>query len=400
MKFLPYGCQEITEADIEAVVKILKSDFLTQGPAIESFEKAFCQATGARFAIACSNGTAALHLAAIAAGIAKGDTVLVPPVTFVASANCARFNGADVVFADIDRKNLTMSPEECERQLILAKEKGSPIKAVVTVDFAGHPCDMAAFARLKKKYDFIWIQDACHALGATWQDESGRKWKIGEWPVPDMTVYSFHPVKHITSGEGGMITTHSERYAENLRLHRTHGITKDPSRFVFSEMALAKDGSINPWYYEMQSLGFNYRLTDMQAALGESQLKRLDNFITRRRQIVDQYRKKLSHLQNLEFPEVKRDVGHAYHLAIIELNFDRIGKERARVMNELREKGIGTQVHYIPVPMMPYYAETSCLAELPASMDYYRKALSIPCYPQMTDEDVARVCKAVEEVIS
>lgn len=400
MKFLPYGRQEITEADIEAVVKTLKSDFLTQGPAIETFEQAFCETTGAKFSISCSNGTAALHLAAIAAGVVAGDTVVVPPITFVASANCARFNGAKVIFADIDRDTLTMSPVECEKQLRRYRDSGKPIKAIVTVDMAGHPCDMEAFARLKKEYGFVWIQDACHALGASWKDEKNHCWKIGEWPEPDMTVYSFHPVKHITSGEGGMITTHSENYANDLRLYRTHGITKDASKFIFPELAQDKSGCTNPWYYEMQELGFNYRLTDIQAALGESQLRRLEGFIARRRQIVELYRKNLQDVKNISFPQVAENVLHAYHLAVVEIDFESINKSRAAVMNGLREQGIGSQVHYIPIPMMPFYAETSCMAEVPNSMDYYRKALSIPCFPQLTDEDVNRVCQTLKEIVT
>jgi UDP-4-amino-4,6-dideoxy-N-acetyl-beta-L-altrosamine transaminase len=400
MKFLPYGRQHITEDDIEAVVKTLKSDFLTQGPAVESFEQAFCRKTGARYAVACSNGTAALHLAALASGISSGDEVLVPPVTFVASANCARFNGAGVIFADIDRNTLTLSPENCEIKLQQAKEKGRPIKAVVTVDLAGHPCDMAAFAELKKQYGFIWIQDACHSLGGAWCDKQQRCWKIGESSAPDMTVYSFHPVKHITCGEGGMITTHSGEYADKLRLYRTHGITKNQTDFVNAEFAHDSDGQVNPWYYEMQALGFNYRLTDIQAALGESQLKRLDKFIERRNQIVGHYRRSLHNLSQLSFPDVASGVRHAYHLAVVEIDFAGIGKSRATVMNELREKGIGTQVHYIPIPLMPYYKDSACMAEIPNSLDYYRKALSIPCFPQLSDEDVERVCQSIKEVIA
>ncbi|MFZ5951376.1 MAG: UDP-4-amino-4,6-dideoxy-N-acetyl-beta-L-altrosamine transaminase [Candidatus Rifleibacteriota bacterium] len=399
MKFLPYGHQQISDEDIEAVVRVLKSDYLTQGPAIDSFESAFCVATGAPYAVSCCNGTAALHLAALAAGIVAGDVVIVPPVTFVASANCVRFTGADVVFADIDRKTLTMSPQACEMQLQRLIEKGTPAKAVVTVDLAGHPCDMQAFGELKKKYNFIWIQDACHAVGGSWTDKSGRVWKIGEWPVPDFTVYSFHPVKHITCGEGGMITTHRPSFAGDLRSYRTHGITRDPGCFVSHDLGFAPDGKPNPWYYEMQELGYNYRLTDMQAALAESQLGRLSQFISRRRQIADYYRHHLKGIRYLSFPEVAAGVGHAYHLAIIELNFDRIGKSRAQVMNELKERGIGTQVHYIPIPMMPYYAQTCCMAEVPESMDYYRRALSIPCYSGLTNADLSRVVSGIREVV-
>lgn len=398
MKFLPYGRHSISEADIEAVVKVLKSDLITQGPAVESFEKAFCDATGAGHAIACSNGTAALHLAALAGGVVGGDVVIAPAVTFVASANCARLAGAEVVFSDIDRDTLCVSPQVCEQHLQRLAAQGRPAKAVITVDFAGQPCDMNSFARLKQKYGFVWIQDACHAIGASWTDNNGKQFRLGESDLPDFTVFSFHPVKHITCGEGGMVTTHKELFAERMRMLRVHGITRDPKSLVRKELAFDASGTINPWYYEMQELGCNYRMTDFQAALGESQLSRLEENIIRRREIVEFYRRNFQATPRITFPSVAQGVDHAYHLAIAEFDFSAIGKSRAMVMNELKAKGIGTQVHYIPIPLMPYYAETACLAEIPAAMDYYYKALSLPCYPNLSDEDLQRVVKAVLEV--
>lgn len=399
MKFLPYGRQNIDEEDIAAVVRTLKSDFLTQGPAVEAFEEAFRAVVGAPHAIACSNGTAALHLAALAAGITCGDVVIVPPLTFVASANCARFVGAEVVFADIDPQTLTMSPQACERQLQRLQDQGRRVRAVVTVDMAGQPCDMQAFVRLKQKFDFIWIEDACHAIGATWRDASGRVFRVGEHPFVDYTVYSFHPVKHITCGEGGMITTHCDESARALRLFRSHGITRDSQRLVSPELAFAEDGTLNPWYYEMQELGFNYRMTDIQGALVESQLRRLPDFLARRRHIAQFYRERLSGLKNLSFPLIAAGVEHAWHLVIVLLEFDRIGKSRAQFMNELRALGIGTQVHYIPVPLQPFYADCADMADLPAVLHYYQRALSIPCYAGLTDSDLERVAIALEKVI-
>lgn len=396
MKFIPYGRQEITEEDIAAVNKVLRSDFLTQGPAIEEFEQAVCRESGSAFAVACNNGTAALHLAAFAADIQPGDTVIVSAVTFVASANCARFNGADVLFADIDPATLTMSPIACRKLLERAKGEGRPIKAVVTVDLAGHPCDMQAFSSLKKEFGFIWIQDACHSIGASWEDHHGIRWKVGEWPEVDLTVYSFHPVKHITTGEGGMITTHSAGMADKMRLFRTHGITRKPEEFILKDESHDTDGSVNPWYYEMQQLGFNYRLTDMQAALGTSQLARLAVGIIRRRQIVATYQIKLGGNPHIRFPAVADGVGHAYHLAVVFIDFEAAGTSRARVMNSLKKNGIGTQVHYMPVPMMPYYRDKVDLSTVPAAVAYYRQALSLPCFPQMTDEDVAMVCEGLQ----
>ncbi len=400
MKFIPYGRQQITAEDIDAVVATLKSDFLTQGPAIEVFEKAVCEETGAQYAVACNNGTAALHLAAIAAGIGVGDRVVVPPITFVASANCARYNGAEILFADIDPATLTMSPLVCRRILERCAEEGRPVKAVVTVDLAGHPCDMQAFALLRKEFGFVWIQDACHSIGASWEDNLGIRWKIGELPEADMTVFSFHPVKHITTGEGGMITTHSDVLADNMRLHRSHGIMRSADGFANHEEAFAADGSANPWYYEMQSLGFNYRLTDIQAALGTSQLRRLSENIVQRQMIEAAYRSRLANMPLITFPSVADSVSHAYHLAIVQIDFAAAGRSRAEVMTRLKADGIGTQVHYIPVPMMPYYAGSVAPAEIPASLAYYRQALSLPCFPQMGDEEIERVCASLKRVLA
>ncbi|MDD3146107.1 MAG: UDP-4-amino-4,6-dideoxy-N-acetyl-beta-L-altrosamine transaminase [Candidatus Riflebacteria bacterium] len=400
MKFIPYGRQNITAEDIAAVVEALKSDFLTQGPAIEVFEQAVCAETGAQYAVACSNGTAALHLAAIAAQIEPGDRVVVPPITFVASANCARYRGAEVLFADIDPATITMSPLACRKILERCAAEGRPVKAVVTVDMAGHPCDMQAFALLKKEFNFVWIQDACHSIGSSWEDNLGIRWKTGEFPEADMTVFSFHPVKHITCGEGGMITTHSEAFAKNLRLHRSHGIMRTADGFSNREEAFAPDGSVNPWYYEMQSLGFNYRLTDIQAALGTSQLQRLAAGIVQRQTIAAAYRSRLASQPFISFPAVADGVSHAYHLVVAQIDFMASGRSRAEVMNSLKADGIGTQVHYIPVPMMPYYACSVASDEINASLAYYRQALSLPCFPQMSDEDIDRVCDAMRKALA
>ena len=400
VKFIPYGRHHITAQDIEAVVETLKSDFLTQGPAVEVFEKAVCEEVGSQFAVACSNGTAALHLAAIAAGLGTGDRVVVPPVTFVASANCARYVGAQVMFADIDPSTLTMSPLVCRRILERCAAENRPVKAVITVDLAGHPCDMQAFALLKREFGFIWIQDACHSIGASWEDNLSIRWKIGEYPEVDMTVFSFHPVKHITTGEGGMITTHSDRFASSLRQHRTHGIVRDSAKFANPEEAFAPDGQVNPWYYEMQSLGFNYRMTDFQAALGVSQLRRLAANIVQRQTIVAAYRARLANLPGVKFPMDADGVSHAFHLAIVRIDFAAAGLSRAELMGRLKLDGIGTQVHYIPVPLMPYYSRTIDSADIPDSLAYYRQALSLPCFPELGDAEIERVCVALRRVLA
>jgi len=399
-RFLSYGRHSITEDDIQVVIDTLKSDFLTQGPAIPRFEEDFRALTGARHAVACSNGTAALHLAALATKINPGDRALVAPLTFVASANCIRYAGGEVAFADIDGETITMSPDAAEAALKKASDEGRPFRAIVTVDLAGHPCDMESFARLKKIYDLIWIHDACHSLGGSWTDSSGKVWRVGECPEPDAVAWSFHPVKHITTGEGGMITTFSDQIADRLRLLRTHGIRKEPAAFISRDEAFDENGKPNPWYYEMQELGFNYRLTDIQAALGSSQLKRLEPGIARRREIVECYRAGFAGLKGMSMPSVKSGFGHAFHLAIVRIDFEAIGRSRAWVMNRLRERGIGTQVHYIPVPMMPYHAGSTQMSELPETLAYYRQTLSLPCYPDLRDEDVERVVYAVREVLS
>lgn len=400
MRFIPYGRQDIAAEDVDAVVRVLKSDFLTQGPAIEEFEQAVCLETGAGFAVACNNGTAALHLAALAADIKPGDRVIVPAITFVASANCASYNGAEIIFADIDAATLTVCPFACRKLLSEARAAGRPIKAVVTVDLAGNPCDMQAFAALKKEFGFVWIQDACHSIGASWEDSHGIRWKVGEFPQVDLTVFSFHPVKHITTGEGGMIVTHCHQYAQVMRLFRTHGISKAAGDFVNRAEAFADDGSANPWYYEMQKLGFNYRLTDIQAALGTSQLKRLGKFIVRRQEIAAAYRTQLANVQALRFPVADEGVSHAFHLAIVLIDFAALAKSRSQVMQALKDKGIGTQVHYIPVPMMPFYSADHDLAAVPKSVAYYRQALSLPCFSSLTNAEVLRVCEAVKEILS
>ena len=401
MKFLSYGHQDITEEDIRAVTSVLKSDYLTQGPAVTQFESAIVKETKSKFATVCVNGTAALHLTMLAANIRRGDTVLTSSISFVASANCAKFVGAEVVFADIDSKTACISPKFCKRLLEEAVSDGNPIKAVVTVDLAGHPCDMEAFAQLKAEYGFTWIQDSCHSLGASWADKEGRVWQIGESEKPDMTVFSFHPVKNITTGEGGAIVTHSEILDANLKQFRTHGITKNSALFLNKKDSISSEGEINPWYYEMQSLGYNYRMTDIQAALGTSQIKRLKKYILRRNEIIDIYKQKLCKLNNISFIQADKNIYHAYHLAVLKIDFVAVGKTRAKVMNELKLKGIGTQVHYTPIPMMPFYVQNNnCnLSDFPNALDYYNTALSIPCFPTMTDEDVNRVCKAIIEVI-
>ena len=371
----------------------------TQGPVVEEFEKAVCEKSGSNYGVCCTNGTSALHLAMIAAGVNKNDRIIAPAITFCASANCARFLGAEVLFADIN-DSITMSVESCRALLEKSKAEGKPVKAVVTVDMAGCICDMEAFAKLKDEFGFIWVEDSCHAIGGSWTASDGKVYKVGEYKKVDMTVFSFHPVKHITTGEGGMIITHSEEYAKSLRFYRSHGMTKVPELFKCREEAFDKDGLVNPWYYEMQDLGFNYRMTEMQAALGLSQLKRLESGIEKRREIVDYYRKELADCPLISFPVVdKKTIGHAYHLAIMLIDFEKAGMTRAAFMNKLANMGIGTQVHYIPVPKLPYYADKLHGEKFPKALEYYKKCLSFPCFPSLTDADLERVVRGIKQIL-
>ena len=394
---IPYGHQNITDEDIAAVAKVLKADYITQGPVVEEFEKEVCEKVGSKYGFCCTNGTSALHLAMIAAGVKKDDRVIAPTITFCASANGARFLGADILFADIDN-TVTMSVESCRLLLEKSKSEGKPVKVVVTVDMAGYVCDMEAFAKLKDEFGFVWVQDACHSIGATWKDSKGKTYKVGEYPQVDMTVFSFHPVKHITCGEGGMIVTHYEKYAKSLGFYRNHCGNKEPSQFINREEAFDPNGLVNPWYYEMQDLGFNYRMTEIQAALGISQLKRLDSGIERRREIADHYHKEFANCEYINFPFIDdKKIGHAYHLAIFLIDFEKIGMSRAKFMLDLREKGIGSQVHYVPVPMMPYYANKLHGELFPNAISYYRKCLSLPCFPTLTDSDLNKVCDGIKQ---
>ncbi|MBF0542976.1 MAG: UDP-4-amino-4,6-dideoxy-N-acetyl-beta-L-altrosamine transaminase [Candidatus Riflebacteria bacterium] len=398
-KFIPYGRQCIEEDDIAAVVKVLKSDYLTQGPAVESFERDFGKAIGVEYAVSCANGTAALHLACLAANLNPGEKHLTTPITFSADANCARYCGADVIFGDIDLFDLTLDPKICRKILERQRQANRPVKTIVTVDFAGHPCRMSEFSKLKKEFNLIWIHDACHSLGAEWVDENSKTWKSGEWPDIDMTVFSFHPVKHIATGEGGMVTTRSRKFANELKKLRTHGITKSVDEMIFPELAKEPNGSINPWYHEMQILGFNYRLSDLQAALGSSQLQKLSRFVRERRRIATKYVNLFKEFEGVIFQGECPNSKNSHHLVVAMIDYKKFGITRGEVMRKLIEHGIGTQVHYIPVPLMPYYRKISSNVEIPNALSYYEKALSLPCFPSLMDEDVEKISKTMKMVL-
>jgi UDP-4-amino-4,6-dideoxy-N-acetyl-beta-L-altrosamine transaminase len=381
MDFIPYGRQWLDEADIQAVVDVLRSDFLTQGPQVEAFEKKLCQYTGARYAVAVANGTAALHLAVAALGLQEGTQGITTPNTFVASANCLVYNRLQPVFADIDRSTYNIDPGEIERKIT------PQTKVLVPVHFAGRPCDMDAIGGIAGRHNLFVIEDAAHAIGSQYADGA----KVGNCAYSDMTTFSFHPVKTITTGEGGAITTNSPELYKKLVMLRSHGITRDSG---------VQTGNPGPWYYEMQDLGFNYRITDLQAALGSAQLDKVEAFKKRRAEIVDRYNAGLSDLSWLKTPV--EDKGNAcFHLYVAQIDFDKIGKSRAEMMEVLKSKNIGTQVHYIPVHTQPYYQKTFGYAwgDYPAAEAYYKRALSLPLYPKMRGEEVDHVISSIRESV-
>jgi perosamine synthetase len=395
-EMIPYGKQSISEEDIAAVAEVLRSDYLTCGPEVEAFESEFAAMLGAKHAVAVCNATAALHLAMLVAKIGPGDRVITSPNTFVASANCAAFVEAVPDFCDIDPKTYNICPEA------LARDWQDDTKAVVAVAYAGQSADMPAIAEIAHTRGAIVIEDGCHGTGGGFTHQ-GKDYKIGGHPWADMTTFSFHPVKTMTTGEGGILVTDNDQYAQTARLLRSHGITRDHEEFLglgSEELGLAEHG---PWYYEMKHLGFNFRITDLQCALGRSQLKRLPEFIARRRDIVARYNDALAGLPWLEIPGVSDERDRdaiSWHLYTVQIDFDKIGKTRTEVMMELREQGIGTQVLYIPVHLQPWYRQTYGYVQgkCPVAETYYTRALSLPIYPNMSDVDVETVINAVNEL--
>jgi UDP-4-amino-4,6-dideoxy-N-acetyl-beta-L-altrosamine transaminase len=380
--FLPYGRQLLDDEDIEEVVRVLRSDFLTQGPAIERFENAVTHWCGASHGIAMSNGTATLHLACKALNIGHGDTVWTSPITFVASANCARYCGAKVDFVDVDPGTVNLCPDRLAAKLEQAEKNGTLPKVVIPVHFAGQSCAMDRIHALGQKYGFRIIEDAAHALGGTYLNE-----RVGNCRWSDMVSHSFHPVKIITSGEGGMITTNDPALAQRVSMLRTHGITRDAS--------LMTSESHGPWYYQQIELGYNYRMTDIQAALGASQMKKLEAFAARRRFIADLYDQALAGLPLRPLARDPKGVS-GWHLYMIRLNLGEISRTRREVFESLRAQGIGVNVHYIPVHLQPDYARLGFTPGMfPEAERYYEEAITLPMFPAMKDSDVDRVRAAL-----
>jgi perosamine synthetase len=377
--FLPYGRPSIDESDIQAVVDVLRSDWLTTGPKVAEFEEAFASWVGAKYAVSFSSGTAALHGAAFAAGLKPGDEAITSPMTFAATANCILYQGATPVFADVSSDTLNLDPKDCARRIT------PQTKAILPVDYAGHPADVDEFAVLAEKHGLVVIEDACHALGAEYR---GRR--VGS--ISQMSVFSFHPVKHLTTGEGGMVTTDDSLLAETLRRFRNHGISSDARQ-------RQQDGE---WFYEMVLLGFNYRLTDIACALGIQQLEKLESNLARRREIAARYNTAFIEIPGVIAPRVREDVNPAWHLYPIRLQLENLQAGRGQIFRALRAENIGVNVHYVPVHLHPYYRDRFGYKQgaYPVAEDAYERLLSLPMFHGMSDQDVDDVIRAVIKVMT
>jgi UDP-4-amino-4,6-dideoxy-N-acetyl-beta-L-altrosamine transaminase len=392
-KAIPYGRQNITQDDINVVIEALQSDYLTQGPKILEFEKAFSEYVGSTFAVAVSNGTAALHLCALTLDVKEGDKVITTPITFAASANCVRYCGGEIVFADIDPETYLLDIEKV-RELIEASPKGT-YKGIIPVDFAGRAVDLEVYRKLANEYGLWIIEDACHAPGGFFKDTINKTQNCGNSNFADLAIFSFHPVKHIACGEGGMVTTNDKVLYKKLLALRTHGITKNESEYTnsanFANGCDTEDTIYPAWYMEMQTLGFNYRLTDFQAALGTSQLQRADDGLVKRREIAAIYNDAFS---GKSFIKGQSGVveGHAYHLYVIEIE-DRLG-----LYNYLKENKVYAQIHYIPCHLMPYYKQFGWKeGDMPNAEAYYKKCISLPMYPTLLEDEQSKVISLINK---
>lgn len=384
---IPYGRQDISQADIDAVVAVLQSDFLTQGPQVPLFEQTVAQHVGAKHALAVNSATSALHIACMALGLEQGDWLWTTPVTFVASANCGLYCGAKVDFVDIDPRSYNLCPNALESKLLAAEKAGKLPKVLVAVHLCGQPCDMAALHALGQKYGFKIIEDASHAIGGKYKGEF-----IGNSRYSDITVFSFHPVKIITTAEGGMALTNNEELAHKMALLRSHGITRDAAH-----MTHVPDG---PWYYQQIDLGFNYRMTELQAALGVSQMQRLDDFVARRHLLAQRYDQLLASLP-VTTPWQHPDSYSGLHLYVVRLQLHKINKTHCQVFEALREQGIGVNLHYIPVHTQPYYQRMGFkVGDYPQSEQYYAEAISLPMYQTLSDSQQDQVVNVLQKVLA
>ncbi|AKE52353.1 UDP-4-amino-4,6-dideoxy-N-acetyl-beta-L-altrosamine transaminase [Kangiella geojedonensis] len=384
---IPYGKQDISQQDIDSVVDVLKSDFLTQGPKVPAFEQAVASHVGAKHALAVNSATSALHIACLALGLAEGGWLWTTPITFVASANCGLYCGAKVDFVDIDPKTYNLCPKELEAKLVQAERKGTLPKVLVAVHLCGQPCDMQAIRKLSKKYGFKVIEDASHAVGGKYKSEF-----IGNCRFSDITIFSFHPVKIITTAEGGLALTNNDSLAEKMNLYRSHGVTRE-----IEKMTHEPDG---PWYYQQVELGYNYRMTELQAALGLSQMLRLDKFVAKRHVLAKRYDKLLDKLP-ITLPWQHEDSYSGLHLYVIRLQLDKLNKSHLEVFEQLRDNGIGVNVHYIPVHTQPYYKHMGFKqGDFPNAEQYYSEAISLPMFPKMTEQQQDKVVEVLTKVLT
>jgi UDP-4-amino-4,6-dideoxy-N-acetyl-beta-L-altrosamine transaminase len=387
MQTIPYGRQQVTQDDVDAVVSVLQSDFLTQGPVVPRFERAVAEYCGAGHGLAVNSATSALHIACMALGLGPGDTLWTTPISFVASANCGIYCGASVDFVDIDPRTYNLCPIALERKLVEAQKSGRLPKVVVAVHLCGQPCDMRAIQTLADRFGFKVIEDASHAIGGRYLGEP-----IGNCKYSDISVFSFHPVKIITTAEGGMALTNDAGLAQRMDLLRSHGITRDPAR-----MTHEPDG---PWYYQQIDIGFNYRMTELHAALGLSQVARLDQYVARRHALVEHYEAAFAGLP-VTRPWQHPDGYSGLHLYVIRLQLDKVGRSHRQVFESLREQGIGVNLHYIPIHTQPFYQRMGFqVGDFPEAERYYREAISLPLFPAMSDEDQQRVISALRRSIA
>jgi len=388
---ISYGKQSIDQSDIDAVVEVLKGDWLTQGPAVETFENDIKNYFGAKHVCAVSNGTAALHLAGLALDWQPGDIVITTPLTFLATANCIVYAGATPDFVDIDPVTYTIDSNLVEEKIKIYQSKGKKVKAIIGVDYAGHPCNWKALREIADKYDLQLVNDNCHALGATYFDNKHYAVKYA-----DLVIQSYHPVKHLTTGEGGTVLTNNSELDERIRRLRTHGMTKDNSKFSIQHQSLNE-----PWYYEMHEVGYNYRITDFQCALGSSQLKKLNSFVEKRCLIASRYDDSFANIVNLKIPENNDSIDHSYHLYPLQIDFEKCSFTKVQFFEKMKESGINLQIHYIPIHMQPFYRKNYGFqkGDFPVSENFYHKEVSLPIYPDLSNKDVSLVIDSILRIM-
>ena len=389
---ISYGKQSIDQSDIDSVKEVLKSAWLTQGPAVELFENDLKTYFKADYCCAVSNGTAALHLTGLALGWQLGDIIITSPITFLATANCIVYAGATPDFVDIDPISYTIDPNKVEKKVKHYRSIGKNVKAIIGIDYAGHPCDWKSLREIADKYELQLVNDNCHALGATYFEDKQYAVKYA-----DLVTQSYHPVKHLTTGEGGAVLTNNSKLDEKVRRLRTHGMTKDNSKFSIQNPSLNE-----PWYYEMHELGYNYRITDFQCALGSSQLKKLDSFIQKRRKIAKRYDDSFSNIDSLRIPKVQSDIEHSYHLYPLQIDFEKLSISKVEFFEKMKKAGINLQVHYIPIHLQPYYMNNYGFKEgdSPISENFYQSEISLPVYPELSVDEQEIVIESIKQLVN